>query len=376
MPWPEGTEVIVTATAEIERPIDPSALQRRMQARFAPHVHALGFSRWKQPIVRACFGGSLVTFVRRAAQLPPGATVAVWGPREVPAAARAAQVVRLEDGFLRSVGLGADLVQPLSLTMDRMGLHYDPSRPSELERLCATASFDAALTERARALRERIVAQGYTKYNLSGRGWSRPPRCPKVVLVAGQVEGDASLALGGVDVRSNLELLRATRRRAPDAYIVYKPHPDVVARLRRAGERESEAARLCDEIVDDVPMHVLLRHVDEVHVMTSLTGFEALLRGKRVVVLGQPFYAGWGLTVDRHPIARRERILSLDELVAATLILYPTYVSRTTGRFTTPEGVLDELGQWRAREASHRSLWHGAWRGLLRGALRVRSAVL
>ena len=36
--------------------------------------------------------------------------------------------------------------------------------------------------------------------------------------------------------------------------------------------------------------------------MTSLAGFEALLRGKPVTTHGQPFYAGWGLTEDICPV--------------------------------------------------------------------------
>ena len=71
-------------------------------------------------------------------------------------------------------------------------------------------------------------------------------------------------------------------------------------------------------------MGELLAAVDEVHVLTSLAGFEALQRGKRVVTYGQPFYAGWGLTEDIYPVDRRTRRLSLDELVAGALIVYPT----------------------------------------------------
>ena len=86
--------------------------------------------------------------------------------------------------------------------------------------------------------------------------------------------------------------------------------------------------------------------------------------GKRTCY-GQPFYAGWGLTHDLVPPTRRTRRLTLDELVAGALILYPTYVSRTTGKFTTPERALDELLDWRQQQ-------NGVplWRKSLRLALR------
>ena len=116
----------------------------------------------------------------------------------------------------------------------------------------------------------------------------------------------------------------------------------------------------------------LLDCVDEVHVLTSLAGFEALLRGRRVETYGQPFYSGWGLTTDHCPVARRKRILDLDELVAGTLILYPTYVSLKSRRFTTPENALDELLEWRQRGPDSPGLLRKLKRLVVRRIVGVR----
>lgn len=352
-----------------ERVIEWMGLQRKMRERFPAHVYALGFSIYKRPIVRSFFQGSTVHFVRSAAAVPQGATLAVWGRSEPPA--NGARVIRLEDGFIRSVGLGADLVRPLSWVIDGQGIYYDAAKPSGLELLLQTTGFDAALLCRARALRELLVAEGLTKYNVGGAGWRRlqfhPPyrAMRQVILVPGQVESDASLVHGAPGIRRNLDLLRSVRAAHPEAYLIYKPHPDVVAGLRRKGHGEEEAARWCDEVVTDIPMGELLPQVEEVHTLTSLTGFEALLRGKRVVCYGQPFYAGWGLTEDMLPVVRRTRRLSLDELVAGVLILYPAYVSRATGCFATPERALDELLAWRERDVAGLPLWRRGMRRLL-----------
>ncbi len=347
------------------------ALQRRQRERFPPVVHALAFSRWKKPIVRAFFGGSELHFVRRESQLPADAALAVWGRRELAARSPQQPTIRLEDGFLRSVGLGADLVRPMSWVMDSTGLYYDANRPSDLEHLLAQTAFDPALLARAARLREQILALGLTKYNVGAVQWQRPPGTKPVVLVVGQVESDAAVALGSGTISTNMGLLQAVRRMRPDACLVYKPHPDVVAQLRAAGRGEGDAARHCDQIVIDATMDGLLRAVDEVHVISSLAGFEALLRLRPVVVHGLPFYAGWGLTTDTQPhhpaLARRTRRLQLDGLVAGVLILYPTYVSRSTGRFTTPERTLDELALWRAHEGPTRAT---ALRRMWRTALR------
>lgn len=119
-------------------------------------------------------------------------------------------------------------------------------------------------------------------------------------------------------------------------------------------------------------MGTLLPLVDEVHVLTSLTGFEALLRGKPVTCHGQPFYAGWGLTTDLLPPARRARHLSLDELVAGALILYPRYASPRTGRPATPEQALDDLLAWRQRTGRRVPWWRKGLRIILRRWVGVR----
>lgn len=377
---------------EVEEILAYLALQRRMRERFSPHIHAVGISAYKRAAVRRFFSGSEVCFKHNSDAVPAGETVAVWGCNEPLSAAntmlstsphRSNEVVHLEDGFLRSIGLGAELVRPLSWVMDRRGIYFDASRPSDLEHLLQTSEFDARMRARAARLRTRIVAEGLTKYNVGagkcpgsrgqreyntdGRGETTGQR---LILVPGQVETDASIRYGAASVHTNIGLLRAVRAANPDAYIVYKPHPDVVSGLRAAGSGEEDACSLCDEIVEDVSIHELLAQVDEVHVLTSLTGFEALLRGKSVTTYGQPFYAGWGLTRDLaltpEVAQRRTRRLQMDELVAGVLIFYPTYVSRTTGRFTTPERAIDELVSWREREAKGTPLWRLPLRIILR----------
>jgi len=369
---------------EPERLIAWLGLQRRMRERFPLTVYAQGFSTYKKPIVRRFFQGSKVVFDRHQAHMPENATCVVWSRRDVvltPVNAVSKggqrQIVRLEDGFIRSVGLGADLVRPLSWAMDTRGIYYDATAPSDLEHILLDSEFDEVLIQRARFLRERLAAEALTKYNVGAASWRRPEsaKTRPVILVPGQVESDASLAFGAPGIRGNLDLLKAVREANPEAYIVYKPHPDVVAGLRNKGQGEDEAACWCNEVVVDVAMGKILTEVDEVHLLTSLTGFEALLRGKQVVCYGLPFYAGWGLTQDILPIARRARRLTLDELVAGVLILYPTYVSRTTDRYTTPERALDELLAWRDSNVSILPWWRKGLRRLLKMEMILKQGI-
>jgi capsular polysaccharide export protein len=341
------------------RQITDSCIDLAVGARaLPPNVFAYGFSYRKREILRRFVGDVHVHFIDRQETVPPGGALLLWGSSMPPAGVTTdVRIMRLEDGFLRSVGLGADLVPPVSWVIDRQGIYYDATRPSDLESLLQTTEFSSDLIGRAARLRSRIVESGLTKYNVGSGGWKRPATGAKVILVPGQVEKDSSLRFGAPEIHTNIGLLHAVRWANPDAYIIYKPHPDVVAGLRGKGHGEEAAARWCDEVVVDASMGEMLSAVDEVHVLTSLTGFEALSRGKQVTCYGQPFYAGWGLTTDIVPIERRTRRLSLDALVAGALILYPTYVSRTTGAFTTPEQALDELLAWRAASMSRFAAW-------------------
>lgn len=309
-----------------------------------------GIAAWKRSaLAKHLWCGEAPKFSKRPPEgpSPPGKTVAVW-PSHVSRAdrkrvrAQDGQLVQIEDGFIRSAGLGARLVPPCSIVVDWSGIYYDPREPSDLERLLADAEFGPDLCRRAANLIRFVTRHGITKYGgergtLLGLMGAR-----RKVLVAGQVADDRSVRLGHADVADPLDLLRRVREIEPDAYIIFKPHPDVVAGLRPGDVPMIEAGRYVDLVLPDTPIDALLNDVDAVHVLTSLTGFEALLRGREVITHGQPFYAGWGLTRDlAAPIARRNRLLTLEQLVAATLILYPRYVDPVT-RLPCPPEVLTQ----------------------------------
>jgi capsular polysaccharide export protein len=299
----------------------------------------MGIAYWKKPTVTPLlWGGSKVPYGRSLQDLPEGAGVAIWRARLSASQQRAiteAQpvIIEIEDGLIRSAGLGADCVPPLSIIVDAAGPHFVPGEPSELERLLQEGEFPADLLTRARALREAIVAGGLSKYETGGaEPLARPGGARRHVLVPGQVEDDRAVTSGGA-LPSNLELLRRARADAgPDAYLIYKPHPDVLAGHRRGLIAEADLAMLADRAETSSPMASLIAMVDELHVNSSLAGFEALMRGKTVTVHGVPFYAGWGLTHDRGPVpARRTARRTLDEVVAAALLLYPRYLDPETG---------------------------------------------
>lgn len=312
---------------------------------------AIGFGLWKhRTVAPLLWAGSDVPFLSSAPAGPQRA-VAVWKSRtsagaldELSASGR--RLLEVEDGFIRSVGLGADCVPPLSIVVDPLGIYFDPRTPSLLEQLIQSGPFTTDLLQRARQLRELVVASGVSKYGAASSSGLRRRAERTHILVPGQVEDDRSVQCGGGEVRSNLELLRRVRSQSPEAYIIYKPHPDVEAGHRVGAVPDDQCLSFADEIVRDQPIGALIELAEEVHVNTSLAGFEALLRSKPVKTHGVPFYAGWGLTEDFGEIpARRTARRSLDELVAAALLLYPRYLDPVTGLPCPPEVLVRRIAE-------------------------------
>ena len=334
-----------------------SASPQNSDANNAVIAAAGGIARWKAreigvmlwdtpPTSRSVFANS-----RRAldaAEQARGA-VAIWPSRvpadfEARAARRGIEVWRLEDGFIRSVGLGSDCTPPSSIVLDQRGIYYDASRPSDLEVMIEAGGFLPATLARAEALMARMIDNGIGKYEIGRTSVPLPRDTRRRVLVVGQVEDDLSVLMSGCGVAGNLDLLRRARAAEPDAMLVYRPHPDVDQGHRKGRIADAEALRYADSVVRDGTMAGLIEQVDAVHVLTSLAGFEALMRGKAVVTHGHPFYAGWGLTADlAGPVPRRTRRITLAELGAATLILYPRYMDPMTGERCTPEKLIDRL---------------------------------
>ena len=315
---------------------------------------ALGMRLWKRGRLQQVFGREKPLIFRdnpsKAAQLArdTGRGILVWAGKEPADLPTDVVVNRVEDGFLRSRGLGAELVPPLSLVTDDLGIYYDPTRESRLERLIQTPLQPGQIA-RINSLIKLMIAARLSKYNLQASTPDLPPG--HRVLVPGQVEDDASIRLGAGTVRTNLDLLRTARATHPDSVIIYKPHPDVEAGLRPGNISANDLNGLADVVAARAEPVALIDACDLVFTMTSLLGFEALLRGKPVTCLGAPFYAGWGLTTDLGsiPARRSHRTHSPDlaQLAYATLIGYPRYFDPVSRRPCPPEVVVERLATGR-----------------------------
>lgn len=330
--------------------IHTKALNLRLQG----NLYCVGMSLWKRAVIKPFFRlpSCKLHFVKDVSKLN-GKTftkndrLLLWGTGKEAALnyakAHNINVLRMEDGFIRSVGLGSNLVAPLSLVCDDLGIYFNAENPSRLEEILQHQQFTEADLIEASQLQQALVSQHIGKYNVGEGTFSLPNTDKKKILVVGQVEDDASIQTGSPNIRTNLDLLKTVREANPEVYIIYKPHPDVVSGNRIGHIAESQAVKLADQIAKTENVLDCINAVDELHTMTSLAGFEALLRNKTVHCYGLPFYSHWGLTVDHCSFNRRSRKLSLLELIAGTLIYYPQYVNPNTGELTNAQTAIEIL---------------------------------
>ncbi|MDR2081435.1 MAG: capsular polysaccharide biosynthesis protein [Campylobacteraceae bacterium] len=333
-----------------------------------------GFSKWKHNFVKPFFEKeqfAKIFFINPFFQknhlktalkngLDENSLIYVWGKKsfhkiENYAKKHDISIFRVEDGFIRSVELGSDLARPYSLVVDRHGIYFDAARKSELEQILNETDFDEKIIKKAKEIQAFLIKERISKYNAALHESINIKTDKKIIFAVGQVDDDASIIYGSQNM-SNLALLKTVREKNPQSYIVYKPHPDVLAKNRMGKISEHEVLQYADKIIKNASLDNLFEICDEVHTITSLVGFEAVLRGKKVVTYGMPFYAGWGLSDDMLANERRKRKLNIYELIAGVLILYPRYISPKNYKLCDIKTFLQEFKEEKIRYNSSRQI--------------------
>ncbi|WP_201566260.1 hypothetical protein [Psychrobacter immobilis] len=198
----------------------------------------------------------------------------------------------LEDGFIRSGPDDESGAPPLSIVMDSQAPYFDTTRPNDLTDLIANFDFtqdgyDEAL---AQEMLDYYVSHRVSKYNHQPYVDVVPiygVKNKKRVLVLGQVPHDDSLKYGGGIGITLVDVVNKAIEDNPNAQIIVKPHPMTLNDLSIVS-----ALTELDCLILTQSIHLVdaLETVDHVYTITSLGGFEALLRGKKVTVLGRPSY--------------------------------------------------------------------------------------
>jgi capsular polysaccharide export protein len=304
-----------------------------------------GFNNWKWgfvsdylPEYRTAFAPRKILALQsllaiRKFPIKPAAFI-FWGYTEPAAVRRYAQkkdipIFRMEDGFIRSSSLGASHSTPYSLVLDAKGLHYNSDEVSEIEEILNTHIFseeELVSAQKCMNLMSELALSKYNPSSLNNTAYDVVKVC-KRVAVLGQVDNDMSIRLGNTDGWTMMDLIRLAKIENPGAEIIYRPHPDIYQGFQKSKFKKRSVEKICQISSPNISLVDFLRKIDHVYTISSLSGLEALIKGKKVTVVGAAFYAGWGLTDDRIMFPRRTNKRTIQEVFAAIYLKYPRYLA-------------------------------------------------
>lgn len=288
-----------------------------------------------------------------------------WGAQESESKARLRAYAKklgrplafIEDGFIRSFDIGLSQEPGRSIILDDLGFYYDAENESRLE-WTLNSDWKLGFFQRlkAQAAIKYIVQNKISKYN------NAPDHLPQNlavkasrhrILLIDQRAGDASIP-GALASDDSFRKMVEHAFAQGDVEVLVKIHPDAMTPGKFSAVSPSLAPYRDDArlviLSEAVNPHVLFNAVDEVYVVASGMGFEALMAGKPVSCFGVPYYAGWGATTDFASPIRQRRIRSVAEIFYVSWIMLSRYVDPTTKRLIS----VQEAAKLMARERAAR----------------------
>eukprot|EP00873_Tetraselmis_striata_P040218 jgi/Tetstr1/460482/TSEL_005741.t1 len=136
--------------------------------------------------------------------------------------------------------------------------------------------------QNARSALNLLIEKRLSKYNMPDVG--DPARHFSIktrrrVLVLGQVDNDAAVRMGNPAGWRMSDIVRLAKLENPDAEILYRPHPEIYKGYQRSRLKAQQIEKFVRVVSPEGSLTDLLESIDHVYTLTSLSGFEALLRG-------------------------------------------------------------------------------------------------
>ncbi|MDX0007840.1 hypothetical protein GOB40_13970 [Sinorhizobium meliloti] len=260
----------------------------------------------------------------------------------------------IEDGFIRSLGIGLSREPGRSIVMDDLGFYYDASKPSRSETILNSDEvFGWLKMRRARRAISIIVKNKVSKYNdapdvlpasIAG------PKTNRRILIIDQRLGDASIS-GALAGQKDFAAMLKHAFDQEGADVIVKIHPDAMTPGKLSAVSSNLGPYVQDTrlkiIEEKVNPYTLLDAVDEVYTVSSGMGFEAVMAGKPVTCFGVPYYAGWGITKDMMPAPRRNKKRSVEEVFHVVWVMLSRYADPKTGRLCSVEHAAVSMAEER-----------------------------
>ena len=254
----------------------------------------------------------------------------------------------VEDGFIRSMGLGVLGDPGNSVILDDISPHFDGKTENRLQKLInQETNLNLIQLERSKKLIHKITSLKISKYNHAPIEKIKigTPGKPKILLID-QRFGDFSVSYGMGDEKTFENMLFVAVTKYPDYEIVVKLHPDATSGIKSSYFSKSILDKFSSykniiTIGFDINPYSLFEEVEKVFVCSSGVGFEALMAKKEVHCFGMPFYANRGLTTDYQEVSYRTKKVSLETLFYYAYLYLSKYVNPDNGQRCSLEELVD-----------------------------------
>ena len=247
----------------------------------------------------------------------------------------------LEDGFIKSVS--TDNINPnnivYSLVLDQTGIYYNASVPSDLEKIICDVTNSPnnyKYKKKGKILIDLIRSNNIIKYNSIKKQTKRNQDInihllrknynTQCVLLIDQTYGDSSVTLGNASVKTFKKMLSDAIDTYGSKNVYVKIHPNVI---NKKAHGYYSIKKLQQKNVNIIASHVntleLCKAFKNVYVVSSGSGLEALIAGCEVTCYGEPFYSGYGLTIDKKNTVRNRRMNKIGSCISLDLLIYSIF---------------------------------------------------
>lgn len=241
----------------------------------------------------------------------------------------------------------------MSLIVDHNGPYYDPKSQSDLDYMLTHESY----TEYEKSCANKFIEAVKLKYLIDAKNHlygnvmiEKKESGKKTIFVPGQLENDEFTFAGGdVVIPSDYELLIAICQKVENCLIIYKPNEG--SKIKKLTDLGRGGLISLNTFMQEKKNKIVIEHeasnsccidaADEIHLLNHNCGIEAIIKGKKVVTYGLPFYGGLGLTEDRQEYPRAKRNINLEEFALATCMLYPRYKIPNQKGFTSAFAAIE-----------------------------------
>jgi len=258
------------------------------------------------------------------------------------------RILRVSPGPIQTIINDIDNIQ-YSLYFDNINLISNYNKPSELKTILNNFKKEENIKgiETSSILMNTFISKNISK--IMGlkevdikKELNIVNEKKELILVVGQ-DFENDIYTKNYDIKSNLELVTKVYEQNKNAIILYKIDFINTKDTIEYKKELLEIMNYARVINEKVSFSSIFKVVNKIYTLSSIIGMEGLIRKIPVYCIGNPIYAGWGLTIDTNKDITKKRNLTIEELFYVLYIYFPRYINKRILEISSIKDVLFDI---------------------------------